>query len=58
MKVQKSSLSPFLRGQVMVEYLILVSFVVLGLAAVFELLQQVLGKYYEFLVTVVCLPIP
>ncbi len=45
-------------GQVMVEYLLLISFVILGLVTTFEFLRQGLFEYYRFMVTVVCLPIP
>ena len=46
------------RGQAMVEYVLLISFVFLGLTATFLFLRQGLLEYYRFLVTVVCLPIP
>ncbi len=45
-------------GQVMVEYLILISFLILGLVVTLGFLREALFEYYRFLVTLVCLPIP
>ncbi len=44
-------------GQVMVEYLILISSLILGLVVTLGFLREALFEYYRFLVTLVCLPI-
>ena len=45
-------------GQVMVEYLLLVSMLILGLAATFAGLKAGVFEYYRFLTTLICLPFP
>ncbi len=45
-------------GQVMVEYILLISFLILGLVTTFGFLREGLFQYYRFMVTIVCLPIP